>query len=413
MKPEVMKRGAMKPGAMKRVLLVALTSLVALAGCHSFKKENVQPPTPLAKDFKPTVQVTRVWTNSVGEGAGESGVRLRPAFADGVLYAASTDGKIAAIDAASGKTLWSKSSRTQGWFGWGDKKRADALYAGGPMVSGDLLVVGTLDGHVYGINAKDGSPRWESVVNSEVVASPFISGNLVIARTADGRLYGFDSATGERRWVYDQGSVPLLSLRGEGPLLVANGVVFFGSDDGKLVALRLDTGDKLWEQRLASGEGRTEIDRLSDADGGILLDGSTLFGAAYHGNLVAVDGPSGRPLWGRPFSTFTSLDISNNAIFGVDADSQVWAFDKNGGADMWKNDKLKYRWLTGPAVQGDYVVVGDLEGYVHWLQTGDGALAARERLSKKPIRAQPLVVGDTVFVVDVKGRIGAYRLAAH
>ncbi|HEY2625023.1 MAG TPA: outer membrane protein assembly factor BamB [Dyella sp.] len=403
----------MKPGAMKRVLLVALTSLVALAGCHSFKKENVQPPTPLAKDFKPTVQVTRVWTNSVGEGAGESGVRLRPAFADGVLYAASTNGKIAAIDAASGKTLWSKSSRTQGWFGWGDKKRADALYAGGPMVSGDLLVVGTLDGHVYGINAKDGSPRWESVVNSEVVASPFISGNLVIARTADGRLYGFDSATGERRWVYDQGSVPLLSLRGEGPLLVANGVVFFGSDDGKLVALRLDTGDKLWEQRLASGEGRTEIDRLSDADGGILLDGSTLFGAAYHGNLVAVDGPSGRPLWGRPFSTFTSLDISNNALFGVDADSQVWAFDKNGGADMWKNDKLKYRWLTGPAVQGDYVVVGDLEGYVHWLQTGDGALAARERLSKKPIRAQPLVVGDTVFVVDVKGRIGAYRLAAH
>ncbi len=408
MKPEVMKRGAMK-----RVFLVALTSLVALAGCHSFKKENVQPPTPLAKDFKPTVQVTRVWTNSVGEGTGESGVRLRPAFADGVLYVASTNGKISAIDAASGKTLWSKSSRTHGWFGWGDKKRADALYAGGPTVSGDLLVVGTLDGHIYGINAKDGSPRWESVVNSEVVAAPAIADNLVIARTADGRLYGFDRTSGERRWVYDQGNVPLLSLRGEGPLLVANGVVFFGSDDGKLVALRLDTGDKLWEQRLASGEGRTEIDRLSDADGGILLDGSTLFGAAYHGNLVAVDGPSGRPLWGRPFSTFTSLDISNNALYGVDADSQVWAFDKNGGADMWKNDKLKYRWLTGPAVQGDYVVVGDLEGYVHWLQTGDGALAARERLSKKPIRAQPLVVGDTVFVVDVKGRIGAYRLTAH
>ncbi|WP_267221039.1 outer membrane protein assembly factor BamB [Dyella silvae] len=407
MKPEVKKRGAMK-----RVWLVALISLVALAGCHSFKKENVQPPTPLAKDFKPTVQVTKVWTNSVGSGAGDSGVRLRPAFADGVLYAASTDGKLAAIDATSGKTLWSKSSRTQGWFGWGDKKRADVLYAGGPMVSGDLLVVGTLDGHIYGINAKDGSPRWESVVNSEVISSPAISGNLVIARTQDGRLYGFDSATGERRWVYDQDIVPLLSLRGNGPLMVANGVVFYGSDGGKLVALRLDNGEKLWEQTLASGEGRTEIDRLSDVDGGILLQGTTLYGAAYHGNLVAVDGPSGRPLWGRPFSTFTSIDVSNNAIYGVNDDSQVWAFDKNGGADMWKNDALKYRWLTGPAVLGDYVVVGDLEGYVHWLQTGDGALAARERLSKKPIRAQPLVVGDMVYVEDVKGRIGAYRLGA-
>jgi len=405
MKAEVKKRGTMK-----RVWLVALTSLVVLAGCHSFKKENVQPPTPLAKDFKPTVQVTKVWTTSVGDGAGDSGVRLRPAFADGTLYACSTDGKLAAIDATSGKTLWTKSSRTQGWFGWGDKKRADALYAGGPMVSGDLLVVGTLDGHVYGINAKDGSPRWEAVVNSEVISSPVISGNLVIARTQDGRLYGFDSATGERRWVYDQDNVPLLSLRGNGPLLVANGVVFYGNDAGKLVALRLDNGEKLWEQVLASGEGRTEIDRLADADGSIQLSGSTLYGAAYHGNLAAIDGPSGRPLWGRPFSTFTSLDVTDNAIYGVNDESQVWAFDKSGGSDMWKNDALKYRWLTGPAVLGDYVVVGDTEGYVHFLQTGDGALAARERLSKKAIRAQPLVVGDIVYVEDVKGRIGAYRL---
>ena len=398
---------------MKRFLLITLASLVALTGCHSFKKENVQPPTPLAKDFKPTLQVTRLWRTSVGDGAGVSGARLRPAVVNGVLYADSTDGKLVAIDATSGKTLWSKSSRTHGWFGWGDKKRKDAVYAGGPAVTGDLLAVGTLDGHVYGVNAKDGSPRWEAELNAEVLASPVIVGDVVVVLTGDGRVYALDSTTGQRRWVYDQGSVPLLSLRGNGPLLVANGVLFFGSDDGKLVALRLDNGSKLWEQKLASGEGRTEIDRLNDVDGAILLDGAMLYGAAYHGNLVAVDGPSGRPLWSHPFSSFGSLAVGGNAIFGVNDQSQVWAFDKNGGADMWKNDALKYRWLTGPAVQGDYVVVGDMEGYVHWLQTGDGALAARERLSKKAIRAQPLVVGDTVYVEDVEGRIGAYRLSAH
>ncbi|HEY8328220.1 MAG TPA: outer membrane protein assembly factor BamB [Rhodanobacter sp.] len=398
---------------MKRFLLITLASLVALAGCHSFKKENVQPPTPLAKDFKPTVQVTRLWRTSVGDGAGTSGARLRPTVVDGVLYAASTDGKLVAIDAVGGKSLWSKSSRTHGWFGWGDKKRKDAQYAGGPAVSGDLLAVGTLDGHVYAVNAKDGSPRWDVEVSGEVLASPVIVGDLVVVRTGDGRVYALDAASGQRRWAYDQGSVPLLSLRGNGPMLAASGVLFFGSDDGKLVALRQDNGTKLWEQKLASGEGRTEIDRLNDADGAILLDGSTLYGTAYHGNLAAVDGPSGRPLWTHPFSSFESLAVSANAVFGVNDESQVWAFDKNGGADMWKNDALKYRWLSGPAVQGDYVVVGDLEGYVHWLQTGDGALAARERLSKKAIRAQPLVVGDIVYVEDVEGRIGAYRLSSH
>lgn len=398
---------------MKRFLLITLASLVTLAGCHSFKKENIQPPTPLAKNFKPSVQVTRVWHASVGDGAGRSGARLRPTVVDGVLYADSTNGKLVAFDAATGKTLWSKSSRTHGWFGWGDKKRQDATYAGGPAVDGDLLAVGTLDGHVYGVNAKDGSPRWEAELNTEILVSPVIVGDTVVARGGDGRIYALDAATGKRRWVYDQDTVPLLSLRGNGPLLVANGVAFFGSDDGKLVALRLDNGAKLWEQRLSNGEGRTEIERLDDADGAILLDGSTLYASAYHGNLVSVDGPSGRPLWSRRFSTYTSLALGKNAIYGVNDDSQVWAFDKTGGADMWKNDALKYRWLTAPEVQGDYVVVGDMDGYVHWLQVGDGALAARERLSKKAIRAQPVVVGNTVYVEDVEGDIAAYRLSSN
>jgi len=398
---------------MKRILLITLASLVTLAGCHSIKKENIQPPTPLAKDFQPTAQVTRLWRSDVGEGAGVSGVRMRPAVVDGVLYAASTDGKLSAMDALSGKTLWSKSSRTHGWFGWGDKKRADALYSGGPAVAGDLLVVGTLDGHLYGVDAKSGDSRWDVQMSSQVLATPVISGDLVVVRTGDGRVYGLDASDGSRRWAYDQGNVPLLSLRGNGALLAANGVLFFGSDDGKLVALRLDNGAKLWEQSMSSEEGRTEIERLNDADGAILLDGTTLYGSAYHGNLVAVDGPSGRPLWSRPFSSFDSMAVSGNSIFAVNDDSQVWAFDKSGGSDMWKNDALKYRWVTGPAVQGNYVVVGDTEGYVHWLQTGDGALAARERLSKKAILAQPLVVGDVVYVEDVEGRIGAYRLSSN
>jgi len=403
----------MKHGVSKRAAcVIALASLLALAGCHSFKKENVQPPTPLAKDFKPTVQVVKVWESKVGKGAKDSGVRLHPNVVDGVLYAASTDGTVTAIDAVGGKTLWSKSSKTAGWFGWGDKKRKDAFYAGGPAVAGDLLAVGTLDGHVYGVNAKDGGRRWEATLPAEVIDSPVIADNLVIVRTNDGRIYGLDSTSGERRWVYDQGSVPQLSLRGNGPLLAANGVVFFGSDDGKLNALRLDNGEKLWEQTLASGTGRTDIDRLNDADGAVLLDGSTLYAAAFHGNLVAVDGPSGRPLWSHPFSTFTSLATSGNALFGVNDDSQVWSFDKSGGTDVWKSDALKYRWLTGPGVQGNYIVVGDMEGYVHWLQVGDGALAATERLSKKAIRAQPLVAGDLVYVEDVKGHIAAYRLGA-
>ncbi|HJU25226.1 MAG TPA: outer membrane protein assembly factor BamB [Rhodanobacteraceae bacterium] len=399
------------------ITLSLLVLLPAFTGCSLIQKiisskDNVHPPRELT-EFTPTVQVQRLWKESVGDGAGRSGIRLRPAYADGKLYVASVDGKLAALDAATGKTIWENDTRTHGLFGYFGKKKhyPDALYAGGPSVNGDLMVVGTLDGHVYGLDAATGKQRWAAELSDEVVSAPTIDGGLVYARTNDGRIYALDAATGARKWVNDQAEIPLLSLRGNGPVLVAHGVVFYGSDDGKIVALRSDTGSAQWQQQLAKGEGRSDIEKLDDADGSLQLDGDTLFADAYHGSLVSVNAPDGKVNWNRPFSSYVGVAIAGKQVIGIDEDSQVWAMDASTGADVWKQDELEYRWLTGPAVQGRYAVVGDLQGYVHWLNLADGKLAARERLSRDAIRARPLVVGDTVFVEDETGTIGAYRIA--
>lgn len=184
----------------------------------------------------------------------------------------------------------------------------------------------------------------------------------------------------------------------------------FGSDDGHLVALRLDNGDKLWSIPLASGEGRTDIDRLDDADGSVILQGNTVYAAAYHGRIVAINGPTARPIWKHKFSTYVSMAVSGNTLVAVDDASNVWAFDTTSGAELWKQDKLEWRWLSGPAILGDYVVVGGLQGYLHWMQLDTGKFAARTEFSGDAIRAQPLVVGNTVYVEDVAGHIGAYRI---
>ena len=400
----------------RHLLMLSLLALLpAFAGCSLISrivsgKDNLQPPHELT-EFTPTVQVQRLWKDSIGDGAGRSGVRLMPAYADGKLYVASVDGKLAALDASSGKTLWRDDTRTHGWFGFGHKRYADALYAGGPAVSGDLLVVGTLDGHLYGMDAATGKQRWAVQVSDEVVSPPVIDNGVVYARTNDGRIYALDAATGQRKWVNDQTEVPLLSLRGNGPLLVAHGVVFYGSDDGKIVALRSDTGSAQWQQPIAKGEGRSDIEKLDDADDMLQLDGDTLYATAYHGQLASIDAPTARLNWNRPFSSYVGVGVAGNQLVGVDDNSVVWAFDAGTGADMWKQDGLQYRWLTTPAIQGHYAVVGDLEGYVHWLDLKDGSFAARVRLSKDAIRARPLVVGDTVFVEDESGDLAAYRIA--
>lgn len=394
---------------MKRIALIAVVALLALVGCS--KKENIKPPHELV-DFTPQATATRLWKSRVGKGAGDSGIRLRPAYADGILYAASPLGTVQAFDAKTGKTVWKKHSRIHGWFGWGDSKRKDALYAGGPAVNDGLLVIGTLDGHVYGLDASDGSKRWETKVSAGVLAAPIIVGDQVVVRANDGRIFSLDADDGKQQWVYDQSSVPLLSLRGNGSLLVAKGVVFFGSDDGKLEAVRLDNGDKLWDLPLSSGEGRTEIDRLSDADGSILINGNTLYATAYHGRVMAVDGPTARPVWEHDFSSYVSMAVNGNMLVAVDDASNVWAFDSNSGSNLWKQDKLDWRWLSGPAIHDDYVLVGDLEGYLHWMQPDDGKFVARARLSHDAIRAQPLVVGDVAYVEDMDGHIGAYKISS-
>ena len=396
---------------MKRTLLLAAAVAVSLSGCTWLKslgkKDNVQPPTELV-EFAPTTQVDRVWSEGVGSGAGASGARLAPGVADGRLYAAGIDGSIEAIDAATGRTLWhTRLGERHGWRFW--SRRDNSLrWAGGPTAAGDLVVVGGLDGQVYALSAADGSERWKAQMSSEVVAAPAIANGIVVVRSNDGRLVGLDAADGSRKWIFDQ-SVPALSLRSNSAPLIANGVVYDGYDNGRVVAVRLDDGNELWSQTLSGGEGRTEVERLADVDGNIVSDGQALYAAGYRGQLAAIALDSGRPVWQRDLSSYTGTAVSGNTLVAIDADGNVWAFDRETGVNLWKQDQLKYRWLTAPAIQGKYVVVGDIEGYVHWLSLDEGKFAARERLSRKPIEGAPLVVDDLVYVEDVKGHIGAYR----
>ena len=92
-----------------------------------------------------------------------------------------------------------------------------------------------------------------------------------------------------------------------------------------------------------------------------------------------------------------------------DAEGNVWAFERASGANLWKQEGLQHRWLGPPAIVGKHAVVGDIEGYVHWLSLEDGSFTARERIGKKPIESAPVVQGDMVFVEDASGRIAAYR----
>ncbi len=378
-----------------------LTLALFLAACGK-NTENIKPPHELS-EFAPSVKVQRLWTASVGRGADDSGVRLRPAYEDDTLYAVSADGYMKAIDARTGRTVWQKS---RPW-----RVKGDIAFSGGPAVSEGVLAVGTLDGNVFTYEAKTGKPLWQASVDSSILSVPVFADDLILIRTDNGKITALKRADGSRAWVYDQAAIPSLSLRGASNLVVSHGVVFFGSDNGKLVAIRLDDGKPLWDQPLSQQQGRTEIERLDDADGQIVLDGNTLYATAFHGHVLAVDARDGRPQWDHPFSSYAGLALGGSTLVGIDDKSNVWAFSTDGGGNLWKQDGLEWRWLSTPAIQGEHAVVGDREGYVHWLKLSDGSFAARTRMTHEPIRSKPLVLdGGRVVVENAVGDISCWQV---
>ena len=412
------KIGVDKIGSNKIVLrhLALIALVVVMSGCatikgwfNDVKKENIEPPTPLSEPFTSTINIQHVWSERVGAGAEKTGVRMRPAYADGKLYAASTTGALEAFDAATGHSLWRKELGTRHGFIWHHGNNSVRL-SGGPTVDGDLLVVGSLEGTLYAFGAADGSERWKVQLSSEVLAAPAIDSTLVVVRTNDGHIFGLDRTDGSRKWIFDRASVPLLSLRGNSAPVLADGVIYAGADNGKVIALREADGASLWEQTLSAGEGRTEIDRLQDIDGPLVLADNIVYATSYRGQTGALIAQTGRPIWTHELGSFGGVAVSASQIYLADADSNVYGLDLRTGSSEWKQDALKYRWLSEPAVQGDAVVVGDLEGWVHWLSISDGKLVGRQKLSKNPIQAAPIVVGDMVYVEDIYGELAAYRV---
>lgn len=388
-----------RPATRAVVLLLATT--VAIGGCSTVKgwfggKKKDEPLAPAAlADITPSVKVARLWSTGAGKGEGRLGVRQGPVIADGHVYAAAVRGGVYAFDLQTGKTLWHFESKLS--------------LSGGPGAGDGLVVVGGLEGDVVALDAASGAQKWTAKVPNEVIAAPTVGQGMVLVHSNDGRVTAFDEASGERRWFWNR-DMPNLTVRGNDAPLLGPGYVFVGNDDGTMTALSLADGHALWDTPVAEAEGRTELERMADVDGTPALDGTTLYASSYKRKTIAIDGPSGRPLWQHDAGGSGRVAVASDRVLVTDPSGSVWALDKNGGGGFWQQDKLKNRGVTSPAVQGDYAVVGDYDGYLHWLKLDTGDFAARVRAGHDAFKAAPVVADGILVVQDVDGDLSAYRL---
>lgn len=371
-----------------------------LAGCAGLgglfgDEDNVEPPAPL-QPLEEAVPVDVLWSKDIGVGSDKQRVNLVPAVVGEVVYVADRRGRVFAVDANAGEVIW--------------KVNVDRPLAAGPGVGEGLLLLGTSDGDVLALATEDGSQQWSVRLTSEVLAVPKVDRGVVVARSVDGKIFGLRAEDGSILWHSDR-SVPVLTLRGMGSPLLVDGMVLVGFANGKLAALSLQDGGELWETSISIPRGRSELDRLVDVDSDLVLHRGMVYAASFQGEVAAIIQDTGGVIWRREVSSYTGLAVDYAQVYVTDSESHLLALDQRSGAALWKQDALHARAVTGPSVQRDYVVVGDLEGYVHWLKRDDGQLIARVRIGKESVTHAPIIHGEVVYVYGDKGTLTALRLS--
>ncbi len=385
---------------MKRLsLLILAAALCAGCGLKSTVenylvggKDNSEPPAPLV-NFVPKLNVVQLWSKSIGDGTDEQYLELAPVQADQRLYVVDAGGDLEALDATNGQTIWHDD--------------LDVHISGGPGYGDNTVLVGTSAGKVIAFSANTGKKQWEAQVSSEVLSPPAKSKGIVVVRTGDGKLYGLDGATGKTIWIYDR-TVPTLSLRGTSPPVISGDKVIAGFDGGRLAALDLHTGRLLWETVISEPRGRSDLERMVDIDAKPLVMDGYVYAGSFQGRLAAVRLETGQIVWARQLSTYSGFTADDSFLYVTNAESQIMAIDRFTGTTVWKHDKLHARQATGPAVIGKYLVVGDYAGYLHWMDKSSGRFVARKRPSEQRIIVKPLVVGNILYVYCTDGTLTAY-----
>jgi outer membrane protein assembly factor BamB len=379
----------------KKALAILLLSSSLLA-CSSSDDEDPSTKVAELSDLDNAFNVEILWDRSVGDGVSDYFSRIKPIVAYNKVYSASRMGDVIAFDKESGKEVWQAdlSDINDERSFW--DSRVSALVAGGPIAGLNKIYLGTENGDIFALDAETGELVWQAKIKGEIITPPAIDSGILVVNSASGLLKGFDANTGKELWKAEQ-DVPALTLRGISTPVIASGGVLVGSGKGALGVYILDKGQAGWTTEVGEATGSTELQRVIDVDAAPVVFGDKVYAISARGNLVAIELQSGRILWKRQYSSYRQIAVYRNDIFITNVSGHIYALNRINGIERWSNVELTNRGVTGPAVVDKYIVVGDMEGYLHWLDQETGNIVSRYEVDGSGIHSTPTVVDDIIY----------------
>lgn len=379
---------------MKKMFNKALLCAVVIgtmAGCASEEDTVIMAPVPVvSSEFTPSID----WSASIGDGVGHYFSKLTPELAYNKIFVASRDGVVKALDPETGRAIWESDL----------EQDVIARLSGGLVAAYGQVYIGSENGEVIALNQETGEEAWRAEVNGEVLAAPVAENNLIIVHTSRGMLIALDKENGEQKWTIST-DVPNLTLRGDSSPVAVSGGVFWGTANGRLAAAIVERGQLIWQQPVGTPKGATEIDRLVDVDASPIVLGGKLYTVGINGQLMSIDLRSGKPVWKRNYSSAIDMGSDGRSLFVVTDKDHIAAVDARSGTELWSNDQLENRLLTAPSLINGYVVVGDSEGYLHWIDRNSGEFVAQQFVDNSGFAIGPIELENGYLIVTRDGDV--------
>ena len=365
---------------------LVLAGSLMLSACSLFGSNSATKPAAL-EQVTPAIAGRVVWEARLDS----VHFPLSIAAVGEQFVVAGSDGVVTALLASNGKPQW--------------RAELGQKLSAGVGSDGRFAAVVTRNSELVVLDA--GKTVWRKTLSTPVIAAPLVAGERVFVLTVDRQVLAFDALDGRKLWEMRRpGDALTLAQAGvigvyKDTLIVGQGPRLTGVDPLK--------GTVRWEASVANPRGTNEVERLADLVGPMLRSGDLLCARAFQSAVGCVNADRGVALWSRNVGGVNGIGGDAKIVVGGDASDRLTAWNAANGEVNWTAEQFQNRRLSAPLVQGATVLVGDFEGYVHFLNRETGKTQLRLSTDGSAIAAAPVALGTTVLVATRKGGLFALR----
>ncbi len=352
---------------------------------------------------------TDLWTARIAGADKRHRLAASPVVGGGSLFAVDTKGVVHAFDANTGSRLWTFEMPVPG-------RLESSAFGGGASYSNGRLYATNGIGDVVAIDARTGEQIWTAKPSGPLRGAPTIAFNSVYVMSQDNQIFSLDAADGALQW-QESGSAGQAGVFGVAAPAAGQGTIIAGYSSGELAAYRYENGRELWFDALARTSISTQVGALTDVDADPIIDNGRVYALGQGGRMAAYELVTGQRLWELNLAGISTPALAGDWIFTLTDDARLLAIQRDTGKVRWitqlqhwedEEDEKDPIFWSGPVLAGGRLWVASSHGEVMSLdvQTGTPTLF---RDIDAPVSLNPVVANETLYILDDKGRIHAWR----